>query len=220
MFRSRAPKPGTPQVVPAAPPPAPRRRDRSRRSSSTTGSSERTASSSGPRREEAIGEEHALLCADAVHRLLQIRLRRRRSGRSSRAVSGCRAVACRSPTRRGPWSRPGPRSTAAGGVAGRWPRQEPSPAPSCRRPPVPRQVAACRASSAGKPLSQGARRRCSPRRRAPHELRRQTRIELFTSAKQVVEVAVHAVVDNRTDKCRRCTPWRCRECRRHRARGW
>ena len=126
-------------------------------------------------REEPLGEEDALLGADPVDGGRGGRGRRRRPGRSSPAGSGCRAAACRSPTRRGPWSRPGPRSTAAAGAGGRWRRRAPWPARSCRRRPGPRSAAACPAGSAGRPSWPGAGRRCSPAARARRRPRRRTR---------------------------------------------
>ena len=129
--------------------------------SSTTGSGDADGLQQRARGQEALGEEHALLRADPLDRGRPGRGRRRRPGRSSRAGSGCRAAACRSPTRRGPWSRPGPRSTAAAAAGARWPRPAPWPARSCRPRPAPRSAAACAAGWSGRRWWRAGCRRCS-----------------------------------------------------------
>ena len=125
--------------------------------------------------EEVLGEEHAVLVLDLLHRRRDVGGVLRRSRRSSRGASGCRGAACRSPTRRGPWSRPGPRSTADAGTAGRWRRRASWRARSCPRRRGPRAAAASRGGSAGTPSWPGAGRRCSRARRARRRPRRPSR---------------------------------------------
>ena len=104
---------------PAARPRGPRRRGRPRRSAGRTaprsGSPPAAAATRGTARRRTRSPARR-----SGPRPSRGRVRPRRPGRSSRAGSGCRAAACRSPTRRGPWSRPGPRSTAGAAAAARW----------------------------------------------------------------------------------------------------